>query len=53
MLVALPRSGTTLITSVFSVHSKFAAVFEPWNATKDFELLPPTIDALAQTCAFA
>lgn len=47
-LVALPRSGTTVITSVFSVHSKFAAVFEPWNAMKDFEKLPPTIDALAR-----
>ncbi|WP_240048214.1 sulfotransferase family protein [Crenalkalicoccus roseus] len=32
LLVALPRSGTTLLTALFDVHSRFDAVFEPWNA---------------------
>lgn len=32
LLVALPRSGTTLLTAMFAVHSRFDAVFEPWNA---------------------
>jgi hypothetical protein len=31
-LVALPRSGTTLLTALFEVHSRFDAVFEPWNS---------------------
>ena len=31
-LVGLPRSGTTLLTSIFSVHSDFEAIYEPWNA---------------------
>lgn len=31
-LVALPRSGTTLMTALFQVHSRFDTVFEPWNA---------------------
>ncbi len=30
-LIALPRSGTTLLTAMFQVHSKVDAVFEPWN----------------------
>ncbi len=30
-LMALPRSGTTLLTAMFQVHSKVDAVFEPWN----------------------
>lgn len=30
-LIALPRSGTTLLTSVFAVHSKCEAIYEPWN----------------------
>lgn len=47
-LIALPRSGTTLITSVFSVHSKCTAVFEPWNALGEGQQLPPTLDALAR-----
>ncbi len=48
VLIALPRSGTTLITSVFSVHSKCEAVFEPWNATKNVAQPAPTIDAIAK-----
>lgn len=32
LLVALPRSGTTLTTAMFDVHSRFDAVYEPWNA---------------------
>ncbi|MDP2226571.1 MAG: methyltransferase domain-containing protein, partial [Moraxellaceae bacterium] len=31
-LVALPRSGTTLLTALFQVHTRFDTVFEPWNA---------------------
>jgi SAM-dependent methyltransferase len=31
-LIGLPRSGTTMLTSVFAVHSQFEAVYEPWNA---------------------
>ena len=48
-LVGLPRSGTTLVTSVFSVHSQVRAVFEPWNAKgEDFRNLQPTIDEVAR-----
>ncbi|MCC2099406.1 MAG: methyltransferase domain-containing protein, partial [Hyphomicrobiales bacterium] len=31
-LTALPRSGTTVITSMLAVHSRIDAIFEPWNA---------------------
>lgn len=31
-IVGLPRSGTTLLSSIFSVHSKAEAIFEPWNS---------------------
>jgi len=31
-MVALPRSGTTVLTSMFAVHSEVIAVFEPWNS---------------------
>jgi len=34
VLVALPRSGTTMLTSVFAVHSKCEAVYEPWNGKR-------------------
>jgi SAM-dependent methyltransferase len=47
VLIALPRSGTTLITSVFSVHSTCEAVYEPWNATKDATPPASTIEAIA------
>jgi hypothetical protein len=33
-LIALPRSGTTMFTSVFAVHSKCEAVYEPWNGKR-------------------
>lgn len=33
-LIALPRSGTTMLTSVFAVHSNCEAVYEPWNAKR-------------------
>ena len=33
-LIALPRSGTTMLTSVFAVHSKCEAVYEPWNGKR-------------------
>ncbi len=33
-LIGLPRSGTTLLTSVFAVHSNCEAVYEPWNGKR-------------------
>lgn len=43
-VLGMPRSGTTLITSVLAVHSRVQAVFEPWNG----KVLPrdrvPTFD---------
>ncbi len=33
-IVALPRSGTTVLASVFSVHSRVHCIYEPWNASK-------------------
>jgi hypothetical protein len=32
---ALPRSGTTLLTSILGVHSRICPIYEPWNATKN------------------
>lgn len=43
-MVALPRSGTTLLTSMFSVHSNVEAVYEPWNS----KVLNEETDADAQ-----
>jgi hypothetical protein len=34
-LAALPRSGTTLLTSILGVHSRICPIYEPWNATKE------------------
>jgi hypothetical protein len=31
-MLALPRSGTTLLTSMFAVHSEVVASYEPWNS---------------------
>lgn len=31
VLLGLPRSGTTLLTALWAVHSRVDAVFEPWN----------------------
>lgn len=33
-LVALPRSGTTLLSAMLSVHSRVNSVYEPWNTSK-------------------
>ena len=33
-IAGLPRSGTTLLTSILGVHSDIFAIYEPWNATK-------------------
>jgi SAM-dependent methyltransferase len=33
-LLSLPRSGSTLLNSILSVHSDVKAVYEPWNANK-------------------
>ncbi len=33
-LIGLPRSGTTLLTSIFSAHPDINCVYEPWNARK-------------------
>lgn len=45
LLLALPRSGTTLTTALFDVHSRFDAVYEPWNA----KLLAGPQDARIET----
>ena len=34
-VIALPRSGTTVVTAVLDVHSRVFGVYEPWNANKD------------------
>ena len=34
-ILGIPRSGTTLLTAVLSVHSDVVGVFEPWNANKN------------------
>ena len=34
-VVGLPRSGTTLITSILGSHPAAVACFEPWNQNKD------------------
>ena len=34
-LAALPRSGTTLLTSILGVHSRICPIYEPWNASKE------------------
>ena len=44
-LMALPRSGTTLLTSMFQVHSRFETIYEPWNS----KLLSGSADANLQT----
>ncbi len=31
LLLGLPRSGTTLLTSMFAVHRNFSTVYEPFN----------------------
>lgn len=46
LLMALPRSGTTLLTAMFDVHSRFEAVFEPWNAKVLAGPEDATLDAL-------
>jgi SAM-dependent methyltransferase len=40
-LLAVPRSGTTLLSSILGVHSDIRPVFEPWNANKNVELSNP------------
>jgi hypothetical protein len=35
-VISLPRSGSTLLASIFSVHPKINTVYEPWNARKSF-----------------
>jgi hypothetical protein len=47
-LIALPRSGTTLLTSLFAVHSKVEAVYEPWNAKKLKNASEAQIEVLAK-----
>lgn len=48
-LVALPRSGTTVLTSMFAVHSEVVAVFEPWNS----KVLDTANDADSEIAALA
>lgn len=35
-VISLPRSGSTMLASIFSVHPKINTVYEPWNANRDF-----------------
>lgn len=35
-LIGLPRSGTTMLASIFSVHPEINGVYEPWNARKNY-----------------
>lgn len=35
-VISLPRSGSTMLASIFSVHPKINTVYEPWNAHKAF-----------------
>lgn len=46
-LIALPRSGTTMLTSVFAVHSKCEAVYEPWNGKRIFGDAESRIEVIA------
>lgn len=48
VLAALPRSGTTLLTSLLSVHSKVTAIYEPWNAKLMSDTDPATLETLIQ-----
>ena len=48
VLGALPRSGTTLLTSMLSVHSKVSAIYEPWNAKLMSDNDPVTLETLIQ-----
>jgi SAM-dependent methyltransferase len=47
-LIALPRSGTTLLTSVFAVHSQCEAVYEPWNGKRISADDEPSIELIAK-----
>jgi SAM-dependent methyltransferase len=39
-IVGLPRSGTTLATSVFDAHPFSVACYEPWNRASEEQLSP-------------
>lgn len=39
-IIGLPRSGTTLATSVFDAHPYSVACYEPWNRVKGADLNP-------------
>jgi SAM-dependent methyltransferase len=47
-LIALPRSGTTLLTSMFAVHSEVEAVYEPWNSRALSDESDATIEKIAK-----
>ena len=47
-LIALPRSGTTLLTSMFAVHSEVEAVYEPWNSHALSDESDATIEKIAK-----
>jgi SAM-dependent methyltransferase len=40
-ILALPRSGTTLLSAILGVHSDIRSVYEPWNANKNVGLSEP------------
>lgn len=50
-IVGLPRSGTTVVTAILSVHSEVASLYEPWNANKATVKAsdPMGFDAFVQT----
>jgi SAM-dependent methyltransferase len=35
-VISLPRSGSTMLASIFSVHPKINTVYEPWNGHEAF-----------------
>lgn len=39
-IIGLPRSGTTLATSVFDAHPFTVACYEPWNRVSGAQLSP-------------
>lgn len=47
-LIALPRSGTTLLASIFAVHSEVESVYEPWNSRSLSDEADATIEKIAK-----
>ncbi|MDP6979217.1 MAG: sulfotransferase [Myxococcota bacterium] len=46
VVLGLPRSGTTLLTTLIDRHSRFHLFYEPWNASpRSRPAVPETLDA--------